>query len=264
MKKKIEFANLTSSLASWLLEKLKAAPLDVGNIDEFKEGIEGLLDGSNNSLMLEIDDDIRLALNNEKITKEELRKLVYTSNVITLLQDGLNKVLEGITSFEEIYRIIEIDSDDNDDYTTELAEVEEEENQKEQTKQLTTTTNSNVSNNTTSLIEKASQGNSTLPNPNQQQISNVQTTPQIVSSQIQTGAATISNQTSSVLNQQQTPQSEPTLIELPKIEVNIEKPQENRNQNENSSSNQNQTNNNIIQNPNLKISNPTIISETSI
>ena len=57
MKKKIEFANLTSSLASWLLEKLKAAPLDIGNIDEFNEGIEGLLDGSNNSLMLEIDDD---------------------------------------------------------------------------------------------------------------------------------------------------------------------------------------------------------------
>ena len=28
MKKKIEFANLTSSLASWLLEKLKAAPLE--------------------------------------------------------------------------------------------------------------------------------------------------------------------------------------------------------------------------------------------
>ena len=57
MKKKIEFANLTSSLASWLLEKLKAAPLDIGNIDEFKEGIEGLLDGSNNSLMLDIVDD---------------------------------------------------------------------------------------------------------------------------------------------------------------------------------------------------------------
>ena len=32
MKKKIEFANLTSSLASWILEKLKAAPLDVGNM----------------------------------------------------------------------------------------------------------------------------------------------------------------------------------------------------------------------------------------
>lgn len=30
MKKKIEFANLTSSLASWLLEKLKAAPLEIG------------------------------------------------------------------------------------------------------------------------------------------------------------------------------------------------------------------------------------------
>ena len=32
MKKKIEFANLTSSLASWLLEKLKAAPLDLKKV----------------------------------------------------------------------------------------------------------------------------------------------------------------------------------------------------------------------------------------
>ena len=30
----------------------------------------------------------------KKLEKEELRKLVYTSNVITLLQDGLNKVLK--------------------------------------------------------------------------------------------------------------------------------------------------------------------------
>lgn len=215
--------------------------------------------------VLEIDDDIRLALNNEKLTKEELRKLVYTSNVITLLQDGLNKVLEGITSFEEIYRIIEIDSDDNDDYTTELAEVEEKETKKEQTKQLTATTNSNVSNNTTSLVEKTAQNSPSSLNTNTKQENSSNATPQIVSSQVQTGAATISNQTSSILNQQQPSQSEPTLIELPKIEVNIEKPQEDKNQNPNLQvNNQAQANNNIIENPNLKQSTPTIVSETVV
>ena len=215
--------------------------------------------------VLEIDDDIRLALNNEKLTKEELRKLVYTSNVITLLQDGLNKVLEGITSFEEIYRIIEIDSDDNDDYTAELAEVEEEETKKEQTKQLTATTNSNVSNNTTSLVEKTAQNSPSSLNTNTKQENSSNATPQIVSSQVQTGAATISNQTSSILNQQQPSQSEPTLIELPKIEVNIEKPQEDKNQNPNLQvNNQAQANNNIIENPNLKQSTPTIVSETVV
>ena len=43
--------------------------------------------------------------------KEDLQKIVYTSDVITMLQDGLYKVLNGTTSFEEIYRIIDIDDD---------------------------------------------------------------------------------------------------------------------------------------------------------
>ena len=91
MKKKIEFANLTSSLASWLLDKLKAAPLDVGNIDEFKEGIEGLLDGSNNSLMLEIDDDITyeehcfdiIEIGNLTIRPKE-RRVLYNNKEVSL------------------------------------------------------------------------------------------------------------------------------------------------------------------------------------
>ncbi len=58
MKKKIEFISLTSSLGNWLLEKLKASPVEVGDVSEFKEGIESLLDGTNNTLMLEIDDDV--------------------------------------------------------------------------------------------------------------------------------------------------------------------------------------------------------------
>ena len=65
--------------------------------------------------VLEIDDDIRNLLNNASINKETLKQLVYGSgNVITLLQDGLQKILGGFTSFEEIYRIIEIDNDIND------------------------------------------------------------------------------------------------------------------------------------------------------
>lgn len=71
--------------------------------------------------VLEIDDDIRDALNDEKLTKEERRELVYTSNVITMLQDGLMKVLDGDTSFDEIYRIIEIDSDSNENYAIEFS-----------------------------------------------------------------------------------------------------------------------------------------------
>ena len=46
------------------------------------------------------------------VKKEKLRELVYKSDVTTLLQDGLEKVVNGITSFEEILKIIELDDDD--------------------------------------------------------------------------------------------------------------------------------------------------------
>ena len=59
--------------------------------------------------VLLIDDFLRDAINNPDISRDELRKLVYTKDVTTLLQDGLEKVLEGYTSFEEIYKLIEID-----------------------------------------------------------------------------------------------------------------------------------------------------------
>ncbi len=63
--------------------------------------------------VLEINDQIRDAIANENIGKEEIKKLVYESDVITLLQDGLLKVLDGSTSFDEVYRIIEIDTDEH-------------------------------------------------------------------------------------------------------------------------------------------------------
>ena len=46
------------------------------------------------------------------IRKEELRKSVYQkSDVTSLLQDGLEKVITGITSIDEILRVIDVDDD---------------------------------------------------------------------------------------------------------------------------------------------------------
>ena len=61
--------------------------------------------------VLMINDEIRNALNEEELDKEDLHELVYTSDVITMLQDALWKVLNGLTSFEEVYRIIDVDDD---------------------------------------------------------------------------------------------------------------------------------------------------------
>ena len=44
--------------------------------------------------------------------KEQLRKLVYSSKTTTMLQDGLEKVISGETSFEEILKLIDLDSDE--------------------------------------------------------------------------------------------------------------------------------------------------------
>ena len=43
--------------------------------------------------------------------KQELRKLVYKSGTITMLQDGLAKVVSGETTFEEILKLIDLEDD---------------------------------------------------------------------------------------------------------------------------------------------------------
>lgn len=49
----------------------------------------------------------------EGIKREELRELVYNTDVTSILQDGLQKILQGLTSLEELLKLIELD-DDND------------------------------------------------------------------------------------------------------------------------------------------------------
>ena len=44
--------------------------------------------------------------------REKLRELVYQSDVDTLLQDGLEKVAQGLTTFEEVLKLIELEDDE--------------------------------------------------------------------------------------------------------------------------------------------------------
>ncbi len=60
--------------------------------------------------VLIISQAIRDALS-DGASKEELRDLVYNSDVKTLLEDGLEKVINGYTTFEEILNLIELDDD---------------------------------------------------------------------------------------------------------------------------------------------------------
>ena len=60
--------------------------------------------------VLLINQTIRDALA-ENVSKEDLREMVYKSDVTTLLQDGLEKVVNGYTTFEEVLKLIELDDD---------------------------------------------------------------------------------------------------------------------------------------------------------
>ena len=79
------------------------------------EGCEKCGNGYNGRIaiheVLRINQEIRDAIS-ENIKREELRSLVYKSDVTTLLQDGLEKVLDGKTTFEELLKLIELDDDD--------------------------------------------------------------------------------------------------------------------------------------------------------
>ena len=44
--------------------------------------------------------------------KEDLRKIVYKGDTRSLLQDGLTKAVNGITSIEEVLRLVELEDED--------------------------------------------------------------------------------------------------------------------------------------------------------
>lgn len=59
--------------------------------------------------VLYINDTLRSVIANPNTTKDELKDLVYTDDVTTLLGDGLEKIINGDTTFSEIFKLIEVD-----------------------------------------------------------------------------------------------------------------------------------------------------------
>ena len=78
---------------------------EAGDCDECNNGFKGRV--ALHEVLL-INQDIRDAIS-DGIRKDELRKLVYTKDIITMLQDGLYKVLAGFTTFEEVLRLVDLD-----------------------------------------------------------------------------------------------------------------------------------------------------------
>lgn len=61
--------------------------------------------------VLLINQEIKDAISSN-LPKYKFRELVYKADVTTLLQDGLEKVAAGLTTFEELLKLIELDNDD--------------------------------------------------------------------------------------------------------------------------------------------------------
>ena len=136
--------------------------------------------------VLIINQEIRDAISSN-IRKEKLRALVYKSGVTTLIQDGLEKVLNGDTTLEEILKIVELDDDEKEEAMDIITDVDDENglnfdtsfiNNNEQKKStntnLNTTSNqinNNIVNNYSNLnndLNKFQNNNSNIGDPNKQ------------------------------------------------------------------------------------------------
>lgn len=76
--------------------------------DECRNGYKGRI--AIHEVLL-VNQEIKDAISSN-LRKDKLRELVYSTDVTTLLQDGLEKVVEGETTFEEILKLIELENDD--------------------------------------------------------------------------------------------------------------------------------------------------------
>jgi len=95
----------------------KVLGIDINNIyepvgcDDCYKGYKGRIAIQE---VLGVNQDIRDAILNN-IRKDKLREIIYKKGkTISLLQDGLEKVMNGLTSFDEVLRVIEVDNDFGD------------------------------------------------------------------------------------------------------------------------------------------------------
>lgn len=72
--------------------------------------------------VLLINEEIRDAINKD-IDRHTLRKLIYQKGVKTLLQDGLIKIMNGVTTFEEVFKLVDLDDDVDDVFSSKASEL---------------------------------------------------------------------------------------------------------------------------------------------
>ena len=195
--------------------------------------------------VLMINEEIRDAIN-KGIDREELKHLIYKKNVKTLFQDGLIKVLEGITDLKEVFRLV--DYDDYDDISEDFVDktigidTSDENNPLMNNNMIYTNSeiiNNNQNENNTQTITENNQNN----NVNQEILNNQQEIP--INQNISRQQENINNTPQEPINniyqnniQQETPQN-PTNQPNQNI-INI--PNENINQNIEQLENTNQIN----------------------
>lgn len=108
-KKKRPTTNYERNVFKNVLGKDVLEIYDVEGCDQCNDGFKGRIPIHE---VLKINQKIRDALS-EDASKEAIRNLVYSeADVTTMLQDGLQKVLDGHTSFGEIVKLIELEDDD--------------------------------------------------------------------------------------------------------------------------------------------------------
>ncbi len=134
--------------------------------DECKNGYNGRI--AIHEVLL-INQDIKDAISSN-VRKEQLRHLVYNGDVISLLQDGIGKVLEGLTTLEELLKIIELDDDEIVHSTGLENAIEANELTKESVKQndnvnSTPVTQTNLNNNIKKEIPKVEENVIPTPTP---------------------------------------------------------------------------------------------------
>lgn len=117
--------------------------------------------------VLLINDAIREAIN-ENIDRDELRRLIYTKGVKTMLQDGLIKVQAGITDLKEVLRLVDYDESDT------LFSNNSESNYTKVNNNINTNTENNTQNNVNSTYQDNSVNNvnSTYQNNNETNLNN--------------------------------------------------------------------------------------------
>ena len=71
--------------------------------------------------VLLINEEIRDAINKNE-DRHALRKLIYQKGVKTLLQDGLIKIMNGVTTFEELFKLVDLDDDVDDVFSAKANE----------------------------------------------------------------------------------------------------------------------------------------------